>query len=492
MNLYRSFGSMLETWVAEGYPAVDSPGPPGTAVVLDGDVDVEVDGGEAVVPGSQTSDAYRSGSRDSLRFSGTTARSESEDSGVELVSASSTWTSQQHSMALMALQASDAGESTEPDAGQLTASGGDHHRRPPTCPSSPALSSRSCPSSPSSTSSSSSSSSCQSIGSNLSPLSAVDSPSGLRIEQALRRADPTRRQLPRRGLSLTTTRSGQTAPPRKRSNTASSGTTCSSTGPQESRGQRSPPTPEAQAAGDRLQDDPDSRPATQLSNGLQAQTHAPSTPVTSRLQAQAAGAGEEGWAELSPGFLYLEQVCLMLEKFAQLQTHHHDLQAEIEQLRNQQNHNMQHSTQCLSLLTTESVSHRLEDTGTQVDEETLLPEEHAILAELRRRSVSDAGRLTPYRNRRGRSKSIGDLLEEDEEEIGALRTAACEGQEQGKSVRPGGGAAKSFKQKIASLRRNEDVPDGSLQTLPRLGKKTSLRGLKQFFKKRSKSSPTPT
>ncbi|KAG5272454.1 hypothetical protein AALO_G00165750 [Alosa alosa] len=488
MNLYRSFGNMLETWVTEGYPALDSPGQPGTEVAVDEEV-------EGVVPGSQASDAYRSGSRDSLRFSGTTARSESEDSGVELVSASSTCTSPRHAIAVMALKAFGAGQSEEPDAGQSVASGGDHHPRLPTCPSSPALSSRSCPSSPSSTSSSSS---CQSIGSNLSPLSAVDS--GLRVEQALRRADPTRRQLPRHGLSLAA-RGGQTTLPRKRSNTTSSGTACSSTGPQESRGQRSPLTTEVQAAGERLHDDPDNRPATQLSNGLQTQIHAPSTPVTSRLQAQASSAGEEGRAEPSPGFLYLEQVCLMLEKFAQLQTRHHSLQTEIEQLRNQQNHNIKHSTQpstlsqCFSLHTTESVSHTLENTRTQVDEETLLPEEHAILAVLRRRSVSDAGRLTPYRNHRGRSKSIGDLLEEDEEETGALtalRTAACESQEQSKSARQGWGGAKGLKQKITSLRRNEDLPDGRSQTLPRLGKKSSLRGLMQIFKKRSKSSPTPT
>lgn len=67
--------------------------------------------------------------------------------------------------------------------------------------------------------------------------------------------------------------------------------------------------------------------------------------LTSVLPLQASGATETGWAELSPGFLYLEQMCRMLEKLAQLKMGHHGLQTEIEQLRNQQNHRRQHSTQ---------------------------------------------------------------------------------------------------------------------------------------------------
>lgn len=280
---------MLETWVTDGYPAMDLQGPPGSGV----SVDEEVEGVEVVVPGGQAH-AFRSGSRDSLRFSGVTARSESEDSGVELLSASSTWTAQQHAMALIALKASGAGESEGQDGGQkVTSESVDHPPHLATCPSSPALSSRSCPSSPSSTSSSSS---CQSIGSSLSPGGTTGSSSGLRVEQMLRRTDPARRQLPRRGLSLTT-RGAQTTQPRKRSNTASSTTTCLSTGAQASRGERSatlelveertlsflPQTAAVQAEGEGLQSDP----ATQLSNGSQAQqSEIPSTALTSRLQAQ--------------------------------------------------------------------------------------------------------------------------------------------------------------------------------------------------------------
>lgn len=285
MNLYRSFGNLLETWVTEGYPALDSQGKPGSEVSMDEEM-------EGAVPGH--AHTFRSGSKDSLRFSGTTARSESEDSGVELLSASSTWTAQQHAMAFKALEATGAVQSEGPYGDQKAASGGadHHHHRLPTCSSSPALSSRSCPSSPSSTSSSSS---FQSIGSSLSPVGTIGSPSGLRVEQVLWRADPSRRQVPRRGLSLTT-RGAQTTQPRKRSNTTSS----SSTGTQVSRGQRSanfelreeqilflPQTTTVQTEEERLQEDPDSSPATQLSNSLQAQqSETPSTPLTSRLQAQ--------------------------------------------------------------------------------------------------------------------------------------------------------------------------------------------------------------
>lgn len=284
---------MLETWVTEDYPVLDLQGPPGSEVSVDEEVE-EPEGVEVVVPSSQAC-AFRSGSRDSLRFSGVTARSESEDSGVELLSASSTWKAQQLAMAVMALEASGAGESEGLEGDQKVTSGSvdDHHPCLPTCPSSPALSSRSCPSSPSSTSSSSS---CQSVGSSLLPVGTIGSPSGLRVEQMLRRTDLTRRQVPRRGFSLAT-RGALTTQPRKRSNTTTSTTTCSSTGAQASRVERLtnfelgeeqtlsflPQTTAVQAEGERLQTDP----ATQLSNRIQAQqSETPSTPLTSRLQAQ--------------------------------------------------------------------------------------------------------------------------------------------------------------------------------------------------------------
>lgn len=67
--------------------------------------------------------------------------------------------------------------------------------------------------------------------------------------------------------------------------------------------------------------------------------------VTPLLPLQASGIGEVGWAELSPGFHYLEQMCRMLEKLAQLKMGHRGLQTETEQLRNEQNHRTQYSAQ---------------------------------------------------------------------------------------------------------------------------------------------------
>ena len=286
MNLYRSFGSLLETWVTEGYPILDSQGQPSGGVEVEELVEV-VSGGQV--------DAFRSSSRDSLRFSGATARSESEDSGVELVSPGSPWASQQHVMAV-APQASGAGES-EGRGEKVVSSGGGHL---PTCPSSPALSIRSCPSSPSS----SSSSSCQSIGSSLLPLPTGAPTSGARVEQALRRMDPVRCQVPRHSSSTSSWLSSRGDPdtlPWKHSSTANL-SACSATGPQDCRSQKSrsfeqgeeltspsflPQTTGVQAAEKRLQIDPNSRPITQLINRLETQhTNLSSTPPTSRLQAQ--------------------------------------------------------------------------------------------------------------------------------------------------------------------------------------------------------------
>ena len=51
MNLYRSFGSLLETWVTEGYPILDSQGQPSGGVEVEELVEV-VSGGQV--------DAFRS------------------------------------------------------------------------------------------------------------------------------------------------------------------------------------------------------------------------------------------------------------------------------------------------------------------------------------------------------------------------------------------------------------------------------------------------
>lgn len=137
MNLYRSFGCLLETWVAEGYPVERSSSAEGW--------------GKNVDPNGSDS-----ASADSLRLTGAALRSESEDSGVELPSLVSPLTSQNH---VLISQASQLGQ--------------DDLR--PSC-SSPALSQ--C-------SSSSSYSSAINKGSFKQSETAV-----LKVEEALRRTEP--------------------------------------------------------------------------------------------------------------------------------------------------------------------------------------------------------------------------------------------------------------------------------------------------------------
>ncbi|XP_063066421.1 dentin sialophosphoprotein [Engraulis encrasicolus] len=498
---------------------------------------------------SRVDDAFRSasGSRDSLQFSGATARSESEDSGVDVVGSSgpgSPWSSHPHQHAMVTGMGMDMGigmgshDTTHDDpsrsrGSEVTDDRGEatvhtaaddhhhHHHHPlPVSSSSPTLSTRSY-------STSSSSSLCQSVGSELRcppPLSLGEGTSTTAttaphptLERALQRADPARRQIPRRGLSLVS-RGDDNKPSslQRRRSAASHSSHASHTshgeGTREHRGQRSLSfkqgggATQTQSAAVERQDSAatdtglqttDSTDSTDTDSRLQSQqTHTETTSEStiSRLQAQASGVSQDGWAELSPGFLYLEQVCLMLERFAKLQAHQRGLQTEMEQLRNQQNHRPQYSTQhsvaehCVRVQVTSCDGDQTdyaETMATQALHGNALGLD--ILSEVRRRSSSDAGRLTTSYHNRRRSKSIGDLLEEDEEDT-ALSPDTCGGHELA-GERQGRGAR--IKQKIASLRRNEPRPDMQAmrsQTLPR--KKSSLRSLGQFFMKRSKTTST--
>lgn len=145
MNLYRSFGCLLETWVAEGYPVERS----SSAEAL----------GKKLDPNGSDS-----ASTDSLRLTGAALRSESEDSGVELPSVVST-SSQHH---VLTLEASQLGE---------------NDLRPSS--SSPALSHCSL------------SSSCFSARKSFKVLEEDVKPSemcGLMVEEALRRTEPAWRR----------------------------------------------------------------------------------------------------------------------------------------------------------------------------------------------------------------------------------------------------------------------------------------------------------
>lgn len=163
MNLYRSFGCLLENWVAEGYPVEQSSSAEGLGKNLDPN-------------GSDSASA------DSLRLTGAALRSESEDSGVELPSVLSPLTSQDHVLTLQASQLRD--DDLRPSS------------------SSPALSQ--C-----------SSSSSRFSARNKSSLIQVET-SGLKVEEALRRTEPAWRSSVdgslRRRCNTTSISSGSLSP----------------------------------------------------------------------------------------------------------------------------------------------------------------------------------------------------------------------------------------------------------------------------------------
>ncbi|KAK1800320.1 hypothetical protein P4O66_000215 [Electrophorus voltai] len=246
MNLYRSFGCLLETWVAEGYPA---------AAFLGGGSESRLD----------TNGSY-STSTDTVRFPGITLRSESEDSGVELPSVASAQTP----LSSTPIQTT---EDTPPSSSSLG---------PSRCSSSLSWLSRGAEGYVESTTA-----------------------EGGPVEQALDRAKPAWRQDTRKSSPEPGVDDGT----RRRAHTVSSFRVC-------------------HCAGEAYQ-----QPTHQqglAENHQRTHTAQPHALSTTDLAEQAEGNTETG---LSPGLLYLEQVCRVMQEMARVQKMNRRLQAEVETLR---------------------------------------------------------------------------------------------------------------------------------------------------------------
>ncbi|KAF7700818.1 uncharacterized protein si:dkey-106l3.7 isoform X1 [Silurus meridionalis] len=369
MNLYRSFGCLLETWVTDGYPVTRSTSTEG-------------------LEKNSYSNGSDSASADSLRLTGVALRSESEDSGVELPSVLSPMTSQHRVLT------SQTSQLIEDDL------------RPSS--SSPALSH--C----------SSSSSCFSAtrkGSLKAPGTA-----GLKVEEALRRTEPAwRRSVDsslRRRCNTTSISSGSITP-FIRSRVGSVG----------------PGRPYTQAA--------DEQRVSEVTPRL---THTPQLPVISNIEPakQAAGSTGPEWEQLPPGFLYLEQMCRMLEEISRLQKENRDLHLVIKnsQDRMEETEMKADSKQKADITSTDCEKLDLQDAEDQPG-----PFSEAFF---RRRSVSDTWTFNRHRKskapRAEHFPSTDVLLEEPESPKPV--TAQPVETEQRK-------ASNSLKEKISSLRWNE-------------------------------------
>ncbi|XP_060764440.1 uncharacterized protein si:dkey-106l3.7 isoform X2 [Neoarius graeffei] len=395
MNLYRSFGCLLETWVTEGYPVESSSSGEG----LEKNVDPN---------GSDSASA------DSLRLTGAPVRSESEDSGVELPSVVRSLTSQHH---VLTSQVSQLGED---DLRPLF--------------SSPALSH--C-----------SSSSCFSavLKGSLKPSEAA----GLKVEEALRRTEPDwRRSVDgslRRRCNTSSISNGSFTPSiRSRVGSVGSGRPCIQPGDE----QRSSESPRV--------------------------THTPQEPAVSTIKPEEAACsiGPE-WDHLPPGFLYLEQMCRMLEEIARLQKENHNLQQVIKNSRNETGE-MEMKVVCPQKADITSTD------GEKLDFPDAKYGPRRSLEAFRRRTVSDTWTFIRQRSkvkdRRAEHFPSTDVLLEKPENPQLVREKPVE-TEQGKT-------SNSLKHKISSLRWNEKSKPAKGSSSQNEKKRT----FRQLFKSRRQTT----
>ncbi|KAL0965568.1 hypothetical protein UPYG_G00283040 [Umbra pygmaea] len=294
MNLYSSFGNLLESWVTNGEPHITRSGPQ---------------------LGNALEDEWEPGySGDTLTISeiasmckpeeGPLVQSDVEDSGVEMASSEASLPSSPYSITLGKTDSVPLSPTTGKEQDGLPSSS-------PPC--SPVFSlTSSC--------SSSSSSPFTSI-SHLGPRDVTTS-NHPNVEEALRRTDTGVRQ---QGLR----------PPRRRSHTASlppasTAASIQAAGNRSARAEQmksfSLSTVDEQSSPELLQH----RDTYPFLNTLPAQEPMEAVPTQSEDMCE----GET--APLSPGLGYLEQVCRMLEEIARLQRQNQVLQMEMEALQQQQ------------------------------------------------------------------------------------------------------------------------------------------------------------
>ncbi|KAI4876347.1 hypothetical protein NFI96_017811, partial [Prochilodus magdalenae] len=272
MNLYRNFGCMLENWVADGYPEVSYYS-------------------EEPLEKQQDTNSSDSASSDSVRLPGTALRSESEDSGVDLSNVSSPQASRSsvlNSVDSLAFKPSAVNCEIEGDI-------------KPSCSSpDPSL----C----------STSSSCFSETQNLSAAAGRPSVDQVLGQNETDWAQATGRESPFLEEDLD-------AKPRRRSNTTSQirGLHGATARTPHRTGSLGPGRPHAQRA----------------ERGHREAHTLQQLDLNNEDIAEATCDREPDWDGPSPGLLYLEQMCRMLEEIARLQQQNQSLQLEMDTIRGQ-------------------------------------------------------------------------------------------------------------------------------------------------------------
>ncbi|XP_010876013.2 uncharacterized protein si:dkey-106l3.7 [Esox lucius] len=434
MNLYRSFGSLLETWVTNGEPHSHSADP------LDGVALQEwLDGGD---------------SGDSLASSGATPRSKSdlgtlvesdvEDSGVEMASLDPSLPSSPHPLSLGKTEmASDA---TAPDR--------DNDELPLSSPCSPVLSPTS-----------SRSSSSLSHG----PITGSQRRREMhrRVEKALQRAGSGVKQRVLR--------------PRRQWHSASL--------------PAAPATVRIQRAGNRSASVHlnrtsslsvvDEQAPQEMLRRRDPSSHHNSLPGLNDTVVRRENVGEEGKEVLSPGLGYLEQVCRMLEEIARLQMCNQELQMEMESLQEQQTSK---NSEC-DQLDCEAAKRRDRSASKKfkVKDHEDLPcqssHNNNVNQYFRRRSASDTRLLMTHLSKvkemsEGKCLSVDDLQECPNDDKEQEKKEAVQKKSENKT--------KIWRLRIGSLKREETMGKTSQQIQPS-GKKATVHFRKLFRRRKTVS-----
>ncbi|KAK6305383.1 hypothetical protein J4Q44_G00241630 [Coregonus suidteri] len=451
MNLYRSFGNLLEIWVTESGPP-NTISDPQEGVALEG----QWEGGD---------------SGDSLTLSGTTSmsksdvgtlvRSDTEDSGMEITSSEASLPSSPPSVCM-------GNTAIDPVS---TTSFRDEDGLPSTSPPcSPVLSL------PSSCSSSSLSLCLRTRAQGHRELAAV---MHRNVEQALRKTDAGGRWQVLRPVD-------RGAAPRRQCHMASLPSMHPVTHIQRA-GHRSASAGLRRTVSLSVVDEQASTELLQHRGGLSP--HHNTLPAQTDTEIRQKDVCEGAYEGLTPGLGYLEHVCRMLEEIARLQMHNQRLQVEMEALQEQQESRNSEHNHCDCKAAEEggrsSNERRLdakdyvEDLPCQSSQNNSNMHQH-----FRRRSASDTrlmvGYLRKVKEESGRRYlSIEDLLEQPEDDKKQEKEGPGKKEQQSR--------IKTWKLKIGSLRR--ETTEKTSQQIHSSVKKASGRRLGQLFRRRRKTVP---
>ncbi|XP_071769665.1 uncharacterized protein LOC139922918 [Centroberyx gerrardi] len=426
MNLYRSFGNLLETWVTEGVPCSD----PEQDKWLGGDC-----GNSLTAPPDM----------------GPNLRSESVDSGVEMASSDTSLPSPHCSVSMGNTEIDTV--TTEREEDRLT------------------------PASTLQSSVLSAPSSAPSSSLYLCPRTAQTPQEGsmalhLKVERALQRTEPRCQSLRNNPESHTDDvvlrRRTHSSLAKQRASTLVKGQRPESFGMRKTVSSSVP---------SRQMSEPCRRPLSLYHDNLPAQTK-----TEDRC--------EEEREVLSPGLSYLEQVCRMLEEIARLQMRNRGLQTEMDALREHQAKQANQAPEtllcdCKAVAEDVSSCQRLEIAGVEhISSGTQWLNHHAY-RDFRQRSASDtrilAGHLRKLKpDSRGQHRSKDDLLEQATEDH---ETQEFKKEEVNKTKTWKLKVA-SLRREESTLK-----PDSEISGQQMHQKNSSRRRLSQLFRRRRKTLP---